>query len=241
MQASHRRRCASILVLLVLSTPAPAPADESVIDKVYHPYVQAMEREIEVRTTIENGAERSRGDRNLLRTGYGRALNDRWFGEAYLVSEYGSGGGFDLRSFEAEALWQLTEQGQYFADWGLLFEAEKTRKQDSGEVAAALLVEKEWGRWSGTANLYGMYEFGAGVHDEFETALKMQVRLRQTVHFEPALELYAGQNTRGIGPVALGSQPLGPARRLHWEAGLIFGLDDDTPDTTIRAAFEYEF
>ncbi len=229
------------VALVLLWPPGPAMADESMIDKVYHPYVQPMEREIEIRTTVEAGSEQPQGDRNLLRTGYGQAVSDRWFGELYVVSEYGNGSGFDVRSFEAEALWQLTEQGQYFADWGLLFEAEKTRTTDSGEVSAALLLEKEWGRWSGTANFYGLYEFGARVHNEFETALTMQARYRQSIHFEPAMEAYVGQNTHGIGPVVLGSHSFGGARRVHWEAGLIFGVDEDTPDTTIRASLEYEF
>lgn len=215
-------------------------ADESLIDKVYHPYVQPMEREIEIRTTVESGSEQSQGDLNLLRTGYGQSFGERWFGELYVVSEYGNGSGFDVRSFEGEALWQLTEQGQYFADWGLLFEAEKKRTTDSGELSAAVLVEKEWGRWSGTANLYGLYEFGNRVHNEFETALSLQTRYRYSMEFEPAVEAYVGQTTHGIGPVVLGSHGFGASRRIHWEAGLIFGVDEDTPDTTLRAALEYE-
>lgn len=241
MKVPPRSGIPPALVLLLLWPAHYAVADDSIIDKVYHPYVQPLEREVEVRTTVEAGSERPQGDRNLLRTGYGQAIGDKWFGELYVVSEYGNGSGIDVRSFEAEALWQLTEQGQYFADWGLLFEAEKTRTTDSGEVSAALLAEKEWGRWSGTANLYCLYEFGARVHNEFETALTLQARYRQAMHFEPAMEVYVGQNTHGVGPVVLGSHPLGNARRVHWEAGLIFGVDEDTPDTTLRAALEYEF
>lgn len=230
-----------LAIFLSFALSGSALADESMIDKIYHPYVQPMEREIEVRTTVEAGSEQPGGDRNLLRAGYGQAFGERWFGELYVVSEYGNGSGFDVRSFEAEGLWQLTEQGQYSADWGLLFEAEKTRTTDSGEMSVALLAEKEWGRWSGTANLYGLYEFGARVHNEFETALTLQARYRQAMQFEPAIEAYIGQNTHGIGPVILGSRLFENARRIHWEAGLIFGVDEDTPDTTIRASLEYEF
>lgn len=241
MKPSRLLATLPIVALLAFCRPGAVLADESIIDKIYHPYVQPMEREVEVRTTVESGSEQPRGDRNVLRTGYGQAFGERWFGELYVVSEYGNGSGFDVRSFEAEGLWQLTEQGQYPADWGLLFEAEKTRTTDSGELSVALLAEKEWGRWSGTANLYGLYEFGARVHNEFETALALQARYRRTMHFEPAIEAYIGQNTHGIGPVVLGSHLFERARRMHWEAGLIFGVDEDTPDTTLRASVEYEF
>jgi hypothetical protein len=30
-------------------------------------------------------------------------------------------------------------------------------------------------------------------------------------------------------------------RNLHWETGLIFGVDADTPDATLRLLTEYEF
>lgn len=226
---------------LVACTPHFTMADSSNIDKIYHPYVQPLEREFEFRTILENGASRSPGDRRGAKMGYGQSFNDRWFGEIYLIGENNDERDFQIRGVEAEAQWQLTEQGEYFADWGLLFELEKTRNDDSTELSTALLTEKEWGRWSGTANVYGIYEFGDDVNDEFETALTLQGRYRYTQHLEPAIEMYKGQNTFGIGPVFLGSHSLGEARRLRWEAGVVLGLDNDTPDSTTRILLEYEF
>jgi hypothetical protein len=34
---------------------------------------------------------------------------------------------------------------------------------------------------------------------------------------------------------------MGIMKALRWELGSIFGLDDDTPDYTLRAVLEYEF
>jgi len=218
-----------------------AIADGSTIDKVYHPYVQPEEREIEFRSIIENNSDRQSGDQRVYRLGYGQSFSDRWFGEVYLIGAENDDQGLRLEAYELEALWQITEQGEFFADWGMLFELEKERSEDVMEAAVALLVEKDWRRWTGTANVYGIYEFGDDIDNEFETALALQTRYRYSRVFEPAVELYMGQDTRGLGPVVMGSWPLGGARQLRWEGGLIFGLDSDTPDQTFRILFEYEF
>ena len=226
---------------LLFCYQGPVVADGSTIDKVYHPYVQPEEREIEFRASIENDGDRRSGDERVYRLGYGQSLNDRWFGEVYLIGTKNDDQGLRLEAYEIEALWQITEQGEFFADWGMLFELEKERSEDVLEFATALLVEKEWRRWTGTANIYGIYEFGDDIDNEFETALALQTRYRYARGLEPALELYMGQDTRGLGPVLMGSWPLGGARQLRWEGGLIFGLDSDTPDQTFRVLLEYEF
>ena len=225
----------------LLCATGAAMADGSAIDKIYHPYVQPQEREIELRTVIENNANSPAGDQRTLRLGYGQSFTDRWFGEVYLIGSANDEDSFHLSAFEIEALWQLTEQGEFFADWGMLFELEKEKNNNAAETLAAVLVEKEWGRWTGTANIYGIYEFGSDVDNEFETALGLQARYRRSRHFEPAIELYKGEDTFGIGPVLLGSHPLGSGRQLRWEAGLIFGADSDTPDQVFRGLLEYEF
>jgi hypothetical protein len=218
-----------------------AMADGSTIDKIYHPYVQPQERELEFRSIIENNRDSPSGDERVYRLGYGQSFSDRWFGEVYLIGVENDDQELRLEAYELEVLWQITEQGEFFADWGMLFELEKERSEDIMEFSTALLVEKEWGRWIGTANIYGIYEFGDDIDNEFETALALQTHYRHTRAFEPAVELYIGQDTRGLGPVMLGSWPLGGARQLRWEGGVIFGLDSDTPDQTFRVLFEYEF
>lgn len=216
-------------------------ADGTKIDKIYHPYVQPEERELEFRAVIENQGERSSGDDRIYRLGYGQSFNDRWFGEAYLIGVKNDDQSLRLEEYELEALWQLTEQGEYFADWGMLFELGKERSDDIVEISAALLIEKEWQRWIGTANIYGIYEFGSDIDNELESALMLQTRYRYSRAFEPALELYMGEDTTGLGPVMMGRWPFGGGRQLRWESGLIIGLDSKTPDQTFRMLLEYEF
>lgn len=208
-------------------------ADGTAIDKVYHPYVQANEREVEWRAVAASGNHKQR-------LGYGQAVNDNLFLEGYLLAAE-QNNNFSLTGYEAEAKWQLTEQGEYAFDWGFITELEIGHQSDKAELASALLVEKEWQRWVGTANLWLKYEKGNQIHNEWETALAMQMRYLLSPKFEPAVEFYAGQNTRALGPVMMGEVRLAPGKKLHWETGVLLGLDNNTPDANIRLLAEYEF
>jgi hypothetical protein len=219
----------------------PLWADGVVIDKIYHPYVQPLERELEWRAIWQNDQPGRPDDQRLYRLAYGQAVGERWFAEVYVVGENSDEGNFGIEAYELELQRQLTEQGEYWADWGLLFELERERDLDIWEFSTGLLAEKEWGRWSGTANLFLLHEWGEDIADETETRLGLQARYRYSPAFEPAVELYSGQDTRGIGPAVMGQVRLGSRRQLRWEAGAIFGVDSQSPDTTLRFLLEFEF
>ena len=237
------KRACWILVACAAMASAPVAlrADGVVVDKIYHPYVQPLEREFEARAIWQDEQSGRPDNFQLYRFAYGQSFGERWFAEVYLVGERSATDSFSVEAFELEAQRQLTEQGEYWADWGVVFELEKERGADAWEFSTGLLAEKEWGRWSGTANLFLMHEWGADVADETETRLGLQARYRFSRALEPAIELYSGEDTRGIGPAALGQAALGGRRQLRWEAGVIFGLGSDSPNTTLRFLFEFEF
>ncbi len=216
-------------------------ADGIVIDKIYHPYVQPLEQELEWRTIYQDEQPSADDDLWRYQLAYGRSINDRWFLEAYLVGESSANESFGIEAYELEAKWQLTEQGEFWADWGLLFELEKEANEDAWEFATAVLVEKEWGKWSGAANFYVLNEWGSDIKNELETKLNLQARYRYSQAFEPAIEFYSGQNTRALGPAFLGQVKMGNRQRLRWEFGAIFGLDSKSPNRTLRLLLEFEF
>lgn len=209
-------------------------ADGNPVDKVYAPYVQPLEREIEWRMTDSDG-------RQIQRLGVGKSVNDRLFIEAYLIAQDNQHNDLRLEAIELEALWQLTEQGEYAVDWGLITELERQRDENNWDVATGLIALKEWGKWVGTANFWLKYEWGESVQSEFETALALQTRYRLSRFFEPAVEFYAGEDTRALGPVFLGDISLSPGKKLHWELGVLTGLNAKTADVNWRALVEYEF
>ena len=230
-----------MLVLVVVVLAPAVLADGIVVDKVYHPYVDALETELEYRAVIQDRQPGLVTAGQIHQLSIGRAIGSKLFAEVYAIGARNRTGTFNLEAWEAELKWQLSEQGEYAVDWGLLFEYEDEVQEDIKEITVGILAEKEFGRWSGTANVMLISEWGSDINDEFETALNLQARYRMSRTFEPGIEFYAGQYSRGIGPVLQGTINTGIRKNLHWETGVIFGLGSDSPDTSFRFLLEYEF
>lgn len=228
----------SLLILTQLIMVFPSYADDAVVDKVYHPYVLPNEQEIEWRFV-----SRQLDEGNVLsqRVGYGYAVREDVSIEVYLIGERDAQQDFGLQAYEIEARWMLTEQGQYWADWGLLFELEKEHQKDNWEFATALLFEKEFGRTSLTVNVFGEYEWGNSIENEFESELRINYRYRWKSNFQPAVELYAGKGFFGIGPAVTGLYRYEKQKQLKWELGFITDLSGDEKNHTLRFALEWEF
>jgi len=231
----------SLFTAALLLQTGECLATSVVIDKIYHPYVQPGEQELEWRGIFQDHQPGVADDLQLQRFAYGRSFGSRWFLELYLVSKNTGDSNFELEGYEFEARRQLTEQGEFWADWGLMFEAEKEAHHDAWGFTTGLLIEKEWGRFSGTANLFLVRDWGSDIQNRWDTKLGLQLRYRYSRGFEPAIEFYSGRNTRGLGPAVMGEFKAGVKNKLHWEAGAIFGVDNDSPDLTWRFNLEFEF
>jgi hypothetical protein len=223
-------------LLLVAMHNLPAYAD---MGRVYHPYVEQNEREIEYGLTVRDLGS----DRLLLqRAGFGYTWTDRVFTEAYVLTETLTHEEQQISGYEVEVKLQLTEQGEYWADWGLLFEVATAKDNNAHEVAAGLLWEKELtGRWVAAINGFVEYEFGSDIQNEIETALRTQFRYRQSAAFEPAIEVYLDDQDWAAGPAFIGAIRLSAGKQLRWELGLLFGLDEETPESNLRFGLEFEF
>ena len=237
---SVSRAVARAFLLMIMFSSA-AMADGIVVDKVYPPYVIRLERELELRSIVRNDDDDKLDGEQLYRLGFGWSWSDRLFSEIYVIGANTSDESFRIEAYEIETKWQLTEQGEYWADWGLLFELEKVRDINAWEYSTRMIVLKEWNRWVTTANLSLRYEWGEEIANEWETALALQGRYRLMRGFEPALEFYGGQNSKGLGPVFMGNVRTGQKNKLHWEVGVIFGLDNESANQTFRGLLEFEF
>ncbi|MEJ2129542.1 MAG: hypothetical protein P8X81_11940 [Woeseiaceae bacterium] len=225
--------------LLASSLPLLASADGIIVNRVYDPYVQPLETEVEWRTIAQFDDETPDLLKHYL--GIGRSLNDRLAAEIYAIGTKTRGEKLEIDVYELELKWQLTEQGEYAFDWGAVFELERDVSEDVWEVSANLLSARDFGRWTAVGNFGLTYEWGSGVSDEIETNLRLQTRYRYREVFEPAIELHIGQDTAVLGPAMTGTYRFSPGRKLRWEAGMFFGLDDDSPDRVARLNLEYEF
>ena len=235
---STRQLCSGALAVTFLLSHV-AIADGIVIDRIYDPYVQPLETEIEWRTVIQSDDELGDAQKHAL--GIGRGLSDQWAVEFYAIGIKTEGDSFSVSAYEIEAKWQITEQGEFGADWGMVFEFERENEAEIWEMSANLITSRDFGRWTGTANLGLIYEWGDGVISEFETALRAQARYRLKEAFEPAIELHMGQDTVALGPALTGLSRLSPGKKLRWEAGIFWGLNDQSPDQTVKLNVEFEF
>ncbi len=225
----------SLLLLIMFYLPASAE-----IDRIYHPYVEAYKAEIEYRALYKNDENPVRDGTQFHRLSFSRSLTERFSMEAYLIGKNLPGKSFRIDAYEFEGKLQLTEQGEYWSDWGLLFEIDRDTEINKWETSVGVLWEKEWGKWITATNFFIEYEFGSGVVDEPETALHSQIKYRWSRYVEPAVELYIDEKSFGLGPVFLGSKKIG-VNKLDWELGFIFGLNDKTANQNFRLLLDYEF
>jgi hypothetical protein len=103
------------------------------------------------------------------------------------------------------------------------------------------LFEKEFARTSLTMNALLIYEWGKDIKNKFETEFRLKYRYRYMAAFQPALEIYTGEDFVGIGPGFMGIHRYQGQKQLKWEMAFISGLNGDSKDHTLRFALEYEF
>jgi hypothetical protein len=211
------------------------------VDKVYGPLVEQGEKEIEVRGTFVKDDDAARDGKRKEKYGLGYGVLEHVFVEGYLIFEDQPSEHYKLEAYELETKFQLSEQGQYFVDLGLLAELEKVHDVDLWEFKIGPILQKQFNAWVGTLNLFAERKFGRdNEKNEFELLGAAQVRYRLKPTLEPAFEYYYDENTQTIGPALIGSFTMGN-HKTQWEAGVQLGLDDDTPDVTFRWLVEYEF
>jgi hypothetical protein len=122
-----------------------------------------------------------------------------------------------------------------------MFELEREADVNVWEFSTSVLVARELGDWTATANFDLIYEWGDPINNEFETALHAQLRRRWRESFEPGLEIHVGQDTLAIGPVFSGLGRVNVGSKLRWDIGYFKALDNTTADHTLKLSFEYEF
>jgi hypothetical protein len=211
------------------------------VDKVYHPYVEPKERELEYRVTdFDNGKDGA--DFQVHRLGVGYGASDRIAVEAYVIGNRLSDESLKLEAYELELRWQLYEQGANWLDSALQFELEHTEDGDYSEVSMGYIAEKEIAaRWSATANVMAHFEFGDRPLDRSEGEVATQIRYRLNQQFEPAMEAYWDEKVVAVGPAAIGILRVDGRQRLKWEAAVLFTANHDIAHRIFRGSLEWEF
>jgi FTR1 family protein len=222
--------------------------------KVYSPRVVKGENEIEYRGyhDFDKSDSLDGGEKQLVAVG--RGFTDYWFSELYAVYEKEPGASLKYSSFEWENLFQLTESGKYWADFGLLTEYEGARggTGNPDEIALAPIIEKTVDRWVGTVNLF--FEQQVGSNSQSGTTFAYAARLKYLLNprFEPAVEAFGepgrinnfgpfNAQEHWVGPAFYGQAGFGGGKKLLYSTAILFGETSNSSDNRVVLRLEYEF
>ncbi len=214
-------------------------ADGTSIGQIYAPYVQPLEQELELVFIDDNRGDNSATPSSYWqKLGYGTSLLDKIYTELSVtrLTEQQQ----TLHVVELEGIWQLSEQGEYDSDWGMLFELEVGLERDAAEFSVGLLNSRDIGKFTLLSNALVAIEWGSDIDDEVETALAMQLRYRWGPRVEPIIELFLSEDTAAIGPGLGGIVRMQGANQLRWNASVLKGFTEGA-NTSVKLELEYEF
>ena len=237
------------VAMIALAVASPANASH----KVYYPTVEYGETEFELRGHVDFDSRDDLDNGQVFKIGAGRGFAPRWFSELYVEVEREPGGSsYEVESYEWENLFQITEQGRYRADLGLLVEYSKARESDDPDkLEITPIVQKQFGRKLLTLNATFERETGSHAGGDWELAYAWQLLWshREAVNF--GIEGYGELGEVGdwkpsreqghqLGAVIGGKFGAQGHHGWKYHVALLGGLTTYTPDATLAAALEYE-
>jgi hypothetical protein len=224
------------LGVLMLSSLAHAS-----VGKVYDPYVNAYEDEVEYRLIVEDGISGDPRQRTKQIIGFATGIAEGIKAELAASHYEIEGGASEVRSSELEFFWQITEQGEYDSDWGAGFSIERNHVKNYWEASSKLFVAHDFGHSSLVLNTLLNYSWGSGIDNEYEAEVRGAYLWRYSAYLSPSIELHTAESLTAVGPMLGGKYRLMPGKALVWRTGLLFGLDTYTPKNILKFELELEF
>ncbi|MEZ5690227.1 MAG: hypothetical protein R3D71_00995 [Rickettsiales bacterium] len=217
--------------------------------KVYSPYVEkgVFEIESENRFDFDSRSSEDRFRQHKFGVGYGVA--DFWAVELVGELEKSGGRGYEYEATEIENIFQLTEVGEYWADFGLKVDYEfKHPSGDADKTYVALLAAKNFDQFTTMLNLGVEREIGSNGNKNPEGDIKWMAKYNYHRLFEPGVEYYGeigeftnmgsySEQKHRLGPVFYGTISSG----LKYEIGTLFGISKSAEDYAVKINLEYEF
>ncbi len=252
----RRRRQPAIALSIIPSVAITIIAGMTLSDtahashKVYSPIVEQGEYAIELRGHVNLDGDAVNRTQQY-KAEFEHAPTARWLTE--LVGEFENESGESLKAsaIEWENIFQLTEQGEHWLDFGVL--GEYSRELSNGardKIALGALFEKSLGSQIVNLNLTAERQLGGA--EQTELGYVFRWRWRRSQAFEPGIEIFGelgdakhlrsfADQVHSIGPGFAGSRSLRSGRKLRYEAAYLFGLSRAAPNGTPRLQIEYEF
>jgi hypothetical protein len=254
------RSIGGLAAALLMLAPAAARADFH----VFSPYeIDLGELEIEHNGDAVFDRRPDQRGATSYTAEFGTGLTPWWHSEIEFGFERqpGSGQPTLLTEIVSENMFQLTEPGQYFADFGLFFEYGQSLTRgaaaSSNQITFGPVIAKEIGRTLHTINLFFTRQLGPDQTSQgLDFSYAWQSRWNIWEPLSPAIEIYGDAGTLGrspklsqqqllVGPVGVGSLRLnqlglGHGGKLKYEVGWLFGATPATARGALRWRLELE-
>lgn len=237
----------SVFVGLALYCISEARADPA--DKVILPSVVQGELEFELLGGFQRWPDHD-GDRErqfIGEMGYG--FSSWWKSELGVGTTRFPDASYHLDELEWENIFAVTDPGEYWLDLGLLAELERDYGAGINVLNVGPLLQKELGTVQANLNILFARGLGRDAAPGAEIDYQWQVKWRGDPRFEPGIQGFGTlgrtndfghQSENRIGPAFFGQIVPGPRHKLKYDAAVLFGLNHNTADTTVRFQIEYE-
>ncbi|HVT34869.1 MAG TPA: hypothetical protein VHE37_04775 [Nevskiaceae bacterium] len=244
MHAAFLPRPRAMLAAGALAIAATAAHAEPA-DKVYQPIVEYREFEVELRGGYVHDRDPAvnTAQQYVMDLGYG--MTPWWFSEVVMNFKNDPDSSAHVDALELENIFQLTEQGKYWADLGLFTEYEHPKaKGDPDEIVAGPMLQKEIGRTVNTLDLLASRQIGAGRDPKTHGAYRFQSQWRTgrvvDVGVQAFGDLTGDEKSQMLGPAIFADTHIGDTH-IKFDAGVPIGLTHDSPDLLVRWQLELEF
>lgn len=237
------RKTKYLLLLSVLVAAGAARADDDFI--VYSPYVTEGQTEIEFRTHQQFDADPSLSDERAYLFALAHSFTSWWHAEVYLGSyEREAGGPNRLQGYEFENIFQLTEQGKYWADLGFIASYGYNKAPgDNDVVEFGPLFEKRSGPWDQRLNFVWEKQIGALAERHYEFRGSYAASYQFSSLLKPGVEAYyrPDDDARQLGPALDGEIATAGGNEFEYHLAYLFGVNKGAPNRTLALRLEYEF
>jgi hypothetical protein len=246
-----RLRSALIVPALIgsISICHLSDANADPASKVYMPSVVQGELELELNGGYQKWKDHDddRERQFIVEVGYG--FTSWWKSEFAVGSTRVPGESYKLDELEWENIFALTEPGRYWVDLGLFAELARDHANGKNLLEVGPMFQNEFGASQSNLNFLLERELGSAAEPGAEVSYAWQVKWRGNSRFEPGVQGFGtlgrtndfGHATEHkIGPAFFGQVFLGARNKLRYDAAVLFGLNNNTPATTVRFTVEYE-
>ena len=229
---------------LMIVMPRPALA----LDEIYSPNAEPHEAAIEYNgsRTFDKDSSKDNAQEHELALEFG--ATDHVTLEASLGFAKDPGDDATLEDVELEGRYMFSEPGKNWVDTGVLLAyGFSTHSDDPDSLEAKLLLQKDTGRFTHTANIGFEQQVGDHASGGPDGAFLWNSRYRYSEEFQPGLELQSdlgsgatlhhfNEQEHYIGPAVWGRL----FGHVRYQAALLRGVTDESSDMAARLHIEYE-